>query len=113
MVDLLSDASYFEWHNYSKPKDDPVETTSDAVLRRKLRDQIDGASVVVILGGLYVSHSDWIQTEIDIAERKDKPIVGVKPWGNDSTPDAVQESADEIVNWSTTSVTSAIQDLAP
>jgi len=113
MVELLDEANRFEWHNYSKPKDAPVETTSDAVLRRKLRNQIKKASVVVILGGLYVSHSDWIQTEIDMAERRNEPIVGVRPWGNDSTPSAVRQSADKLENWNTSSITDAIRDVAP
>lgn len=113
MVNLLNNASHFRWHNYSKPKENPVQTTSDAVLRRTLRNQIKDASVVVILAGLYVSHSNWIQKEIDMAERKSKPIVGVRPWGNISTPRMVRGSADRLVNWNTSSVTDAIRDIAP
>lgn len=113
MVDLLNDASHFRWHNYSKPKENPVNTTSDSVLRRKLRSQIKNASVVVILAGLYVSHSKWIRAEIYMADRQDKPIVGVHPWGNNSTPRTVRRNADKLVNWNTSSITDAIRDVAP
>lgn len=110
MVDLLDEASNFHWNNHSVPKEDPVHAGSKAGLTQQLREQIRGTHVVLILGGLYVSHSEWIQTEIEIAiDDYDKPIIGIRPRGSQNIPSAIQEAADEIVGWNTQSVVDAIR----
>lgn len=110
MVALLDEASNFHWKNHSVPKEDPVHAGSKAGLTEQLREQIRGTHVVLILGGLYVSHSEWIQTEIEIAnDEYDKPIIGIRPWGSQKIPSAVQEAAVEIVGWNTQSVVDAIR----
>lgn len=110
LVDYLNEARGFTWENLSVPEHDPV---TDAALRRRLRDQIKPASVVIILAGLYASHSDAIQMEIDIAQSLEKPIVGVRPWGNQRTSVAVRAAADEVVGWNTQSIVDAVRRHSP
>jgi len=114
MVDLLDDANYFEYKNYSVPEDDAIDADTDEGLEEALREgQIKPASVVVVLAGLYSSYSDWIGREIRIAEEEDKAILGVEPWGSDSTSNYVERHADQMVGWNTDSVVDAIRDLSP
>lgn len=113
MVDLLNAAPNFVWRNLSVPKAKPLETSTDAELTDELKDQMRTAHVVLILGGIYVSYSKWIQEEIELATSywtTAKPIVGVRPRGSTNLPDAVNANADTIVGWKTSSVVQAIRD---
>lgn len=114
MVDLLSDANYFDFRNYSVPEEDAIDTTSDDELEDELREgQIKPSSVVIALAGLYSSYSDWIGREIRIADDEDKPILGVEPWGSENTSDYVERHADRMVGWNTDSVVEAVRDMSP
>lgn len=106
LVDYLNDASNFDWHNLSVPEHDPI---TDAEIRRQLRKQIKPSSAVLILAGMYAHHSDAINMEIDLAQYYDKPIVGIRPWGNERTPEAVTSAAAEMVGWNTSSIVDAIR----
>jgi len=113
MVNLLNNASYFKWRNYSCPEHDPAIDPSTEYGRNKLiealKNQIRPVNCVIIIGGMYASHSYWIQKEIDIALSYDKPIIGVRPRGAERMPQAVVDAADEIVNWNTDSIVGAIR----
>lgn len=108
LVNLLNEAPNFWWRNYSVPKRNPLDTTDES-LTNALKDQIRPAGIVVVLAGMYVAHSYWIQKEIDIAEDMDKPTIGVKPWGNQRVPQAVQDAAITVVGWNTDSIVEAIR----
>jgi len=114
MVDLLDDANYFEYRNYSVPEEDAIDANIDEELEEALREgQIKPASVVVVLAGLYSSYSDWIGREIRVAEDENKPILGVEPWGSDSTSNYVERHADQMAGWNTDSIVEAIRDMSP
>ena len=73
--------------------------------------QIRPAQVVIILGGMYAAHSDWIEYEISEAERMDKTIIGVKPWGQERVPLVVQNaSVCPVVGWNRASVVKAVRN---
>lgn len=64
---LLDDAYGFEYFDYSVSSDEPLDAQLPNHLRKKFRDQIRSTSVVLVLGGMYVAHSQSIQDEIEIA----------------------------------------------
>lgn len=104
---FLNEASNFSWQNLSVPKHDPILNVER--LTAELHNQMRPADVFLVLSGMYVSHSDWIQYEIEFARRIGRPIVGIKPWGNIQVPLAVQRGADEIVGWNSASIVDAIR----
>lgn len=105
----LAEIEGFEFLDYSVPRDDPLDVQSNAELRQRLRSKIKQTSAVVIISGMYASYSDWIEVEINIASDLDKPIIGVKPWGNKQMPRKVKEEADVIVGWNAQSIVDAVQ----
>lgn len=113
---LLDDADYFSYHNHSVPKDDPVHTDGTvAELEQAIKNHMAGCHVILIMAGKYSTFSDWIKKEIKIAQsgfENPKPIIGIKPWGNRQASSVVKDAADEMVNWSTKSIVSAIRDLS-
>lgn len=112
LLQMLDNASNFIYANYSVPEHDPVDANNNTKLKEELRQQIRPVEVVIILGGMYVAYSDWIQFEIDFATALSKPILGIRPWGAQVMPTAVQDAADEIVGWNTSTIVAAIRRLA-
>jgi len=113
MVELLRDYPNFRFRNYSVPEVDEIDADTEEDLEQALReDQIKPATVVIILGGMYVAHSKWIKKETILAEIEGKPILGVQPHGNEQMPNFVEDHADQIVGWRAKSVVEGIRDLA-
>lgn len=110
MVEFLYNAPMFRWRNYSVPDHDPLQLPTNTALKEQLRRQIRPVNIVLILAGMYVAHSDWIRFEIDFANAINKPMIGIRPWGQQRIPMAVQDSVDEMVGWRTESIVRAIRE---
>ena len=110
LVKMLNDAPNFKWRNYSVTKQDPLDVNNDTKLTEALKRQIGPVNCVLILAGMYVNHRKWIKKEITIAQNLNKPIVGIRPWGQQRTPIEVQQAANVMVGWNTSSIVQAIRD---
>jgi len=106
---LLDDAYGFEYYDHSVSSDDPIDAQLPNHLRSKIRDQMRSTSVVLVLAGMYVAHSDWIQEEIEMAADIGKPVIGVIPDGNDKIPNIVEEHATELVEADGSQILDAIE----
>ena len=110
LVELLDSASNFSYRNYSVPKDDPIHNARyDYQLRAAIRNQMQHASCVLVLAGVYSTYSKWINIELALARELGKRIVAIEPWGSEKTSRVVKENADVIVKWQTTSIVNAIR----
>ena len=116
LVNLLQRREYPAFKNYSVPQDDPIHKVgSDAQLRKAIRDQMAYSQVVLILAGVYATYSKWINIEIGLALKgfaKAKPIVAIKPRGNQRISQPVSAAADRIVAWNADSIVRAIREIA-
>lgn len=106
----LDDANNFEWTNYSVPVSKALDVNSKRELKQKIRNRISLCNCIIILSGMYVSYSEWIDYEIDTAIELGKPVIGVKPWGQERIPSKVQDNADVMVGWNSASVVQAVRD---
>ena len=98
--------------DYSVPKNEPIHNApSDRALRDAIYRKIARSHVVVIPTGMYVNYSKWIRKEIDGAREKNKPILGVNPWGQLRTSSVVGNVAERTVGWNKNSVVGAIWEL--
>ena len=101
--------------NYSVSKDDPIHTRGSVLqLREAIKRHIAPCHCVLMLAGVYSTHSKWINEEIAICTAqfaKKKPIVAIQPWGAEKTSQIVKASADVIVGWNTESVVAAIRQV--
>lgn len=115
LIRLLDNAPNFIYRNYSVPKDDPVHNAPNIeTLYKAIKNQIIFCNVILIMAGKYATYSKWIQREIQIAKKDyKKPIVAIRPWANEQVSSVVLESADRLVGWNTSSIVSAIRELAP
>ncbi len=108
----LENAPDFRCTDYSVPITNPLDVTSKRELAEKLDNRIMLCSCVIILSGMYEAYSEWMNFEMETAKKYDKPIIGVKPWGQERIPLDVQANADVMVGWNSASVVQAVRDYA-
>ncbi|MFM2399882.1 MAG: hypothetical protein RL341_2039 [Pseudomonadota bacterium] len=110
LVEMFNNYPNFDFRNYSVPQHDSFDTSEK--LTKKLLDQMNPSQVIIVLAGMYAAHSDWIQFEINEAVRLEKPIIGVRPWGQERVPQSIQDSAHVIHGWNVGPIVQSIRDLA-
>jgi MTH538 TIR-like domain (DUF1863) len=112
MVNLLVNRPYFEWTNYSVPENKAFVGLNATALAEQLRNQIRPVQCVIIIGGMWTNHSDWIQFEMDFTKSIGKPILGVRPRSAKVMPQAVVNAADAVVNWNSDSIVAGIRRIS-
>ena len=111
IVEWFDAEQNFSWKNCSVPSTNALSDKTTAGLKDGMTRQINPAQGVIILAGMYAAYSDWIEYEIKEAQRLDKIIIGVKPWGQEKIPTIVQDAAHIMVGWNSASVISAVREL--
>jgi hypothetical protein len=111
-INLLNNANNFKYRNYSAPKDKPLIPEGTTVPNKKILEKIENkirpVNCFLVFAGMYSSYSDWIQEEINIALNLNKPIIVIKPWGQQRTPSIFNDI--EMIGWNTDSIVKAIRD---
>jgi hypothetical protein len=102
-----------EFYDHSVPRHDPIHTNgTDKQLKEAIDAKIKGTSCILIMAGKYSTYSKWINKEIEIAKAYNKPIIAIRPWAALQASTIVQNNADEIVNWQSSSIANAIKKWA-
>ena len=108
---LLETRGYFNVEFLEVTPDKKFNSNNVYYLHACVRPLIEKADIVIGIAGVYASHSEWMQWELDTAQENDIPILGVIPWGQERVSKAVQDRADQIVRWNTESIVEAIRNL--
>jgi len=109
MVNLLKNRPYFTFSNYSVPETKAFGPMAANKMKDELRGQINPVNCVIIIGGMWANHSDWIKFEMDYAKSINKPILGVRPRGAQMMPLAVSNASNMVVNWTADSIVAGIR----
>ena len=96
---------------------DPVDSENPDYIKRKIREQMSGTSVTVVLIGKETANSEWQAMEIDDSLKKEKPngIVAILLEGVSSPPQdspvgkALDEAGAEIIEWNAHEFSDAIE----
>lgn len=112
LVTTLRNSSCFSCYDYSINADKSLTSkrVPSSQIYQSLEEQIKHASVVLVLLGMYAAYHDWIQTEVDIAVRLGKPVIGIKPWGQERLPQEIVPKCDKIVGWNGPSIIDSIRE---
>ena len=112
LVKFFNEYPNFHWVDYSVPKNDPTHNaTNDKALYQAIKNQMQVVNCVVMLAGVYSTHSKWINKEIEIAKNVfSKPLIAVEPWASEKTSKIVKDNADAIVKWQSSSIVAAIRN---
>ena len=79
------------------------------VFKPKFEKQMLLSNTIFKIAGIYASHSEWMQWELNKAEELNVPIIGVIPRGKERVSRIVQEKAKTVVKWNTESIVAAIR----
>lgn len=112
LENLLRGYPYFSFRNYSVPKQDPLDIYGrnyKSRLRTEIEEQMKPCNAVIVIAGKYVSYSDSIDMELDIAISMNKPIIAIEPWGSTMTSQRAKNVADIVVGWNAASIVDAIR----
>lgn len=87
LVKFFNEYPNFHWVDYSVPKNDPIHNApNDKALYQAIKNQMQVVNCVVMLAGVYSTHSKWINKEIEIAKNVfSKPLIAVEPWASEKT----------------------------
>lgn len=83
----------------------------DYIKNEIIRPKMEWAGTVIVLVGKETSKSDWVNWEIEQAEKLGKQIVGVwvKGSSNYEIPDALMKLGESLVTWNANEIDSALQ----
>lgn len=109
LKNLLEAKKYFNVEFKEVTKEEPINSTNAPYIKRVLSSKIENADIVIGLAGIYASHSDWMEWELDKALAHKTPIIGVIPWGQQKVSATVTSRSIEDVRWNTDSIVEAIR----
>ncbi|WP_040604241.1 TIR domain-containing protein [Sagittula stellata] len=111
MVNLLNNCPYFNFTNYSVPETKAFGLMAQYKMKDELQDQIWPVNCVIIIGGMWANHSDWIKFKMDFAKSINKPVLGVRPRGAQVMPVAVTLASNLVVSWNSDSIVAGIRQI--
>jgi hypothetical protein len=79
----------------------PVESEDPQYIRSKIREQLNGTSVTVVLIGQNTASSEWVDYEIRASMERGNGVIGIHLKGaeNAETPPALNEVGGQVVDW--------------
>lgn len=98
---LLSYAENVNLKFYGRHLLDPVDSKDPAYIERKVKEQIAGSSVTVVLIGKETADSDWVDREIQWSLEKRPPngIVGIRLDPSVEIPEGLRAAGAERLDW--------------
>lgn len=108
LVHLLSRNDTLPYYNHSVPENNKIEGSKKHI-NTKVEQKIKTSSALVVVASNHASHRPFIEKEIKIAKKYNKPIIAVKPRGQQKVSKVVTENASAIVGWRKKSIQLAIR----
>lgn len=108
LTNLLNARGYYNFEFTEFRKHNSVDSINTEYIKKRIRENILDSNVVLAIAAVSSSYSDWIEYELRKAKEYGVKIIGIKPYGNSYVSSVVSEYAEEIVNWNTESIVSAI-----
>ena len=109
---LLDSRNYFFYEPNEATKEEPINSENAKYIKSVLKKRIENSNIVLALAGIYASHSDWMQWEIETAKELGIPIVGIIPRGQERISRVVFDNSIVNVRWNTESIVQAIREYA-
>jgi hypothetical protein len=99
---------------------DPVDSSNESYIRGKIKEQLTGSSVTVVLIGKETCNSEWVRWEIEQSLEKDRPngILAIRLDDDAKLPEgcpvgsALDAAGAEIIDWDPHKFQAAIERAA-
>lgn len=107
---LLKEKDYV-LKNSSIDNTKPNQASDPDYIKSMLRQRIDWAGVVIVLIGQKTHTRDWVDWEIEEANRQGKRIVGIHVYDESDAdvPEALEKYGDALVGWNSEKIIDAIE----
>jgi hypothetical protein len=106
---LLNERGYFNVTFLEATKKTPIDSENAVYVKTVLKARIVQSDIVLVLAGVYATHSDWMIWELETAKANNIPIVGVIPRGQERISTEVYTRSIVDVRWNTESIVDAIR----
>lgn len=67
LQNLLNERGYFNVEFKEVTKGEPINSDNADYIKQSLKNKINNSNIVLGLAGIYASHSDWMEWELDKA----------------------------------------------
>jgi len=106
---LLNSRSYFPAEYTQIEKSCPVESDNAGVIKSNITKYLKESDVLLAISGVYASHSEWMQWEMDKAKELGLNVIGVIPRGQEYVSHEVFNRSAVDVHWNADSIVDAIR----
>ncbi|MCJ7558362.1 MAG: TIR domain-containing protein [Gammaproteobacteria bacterium] len=107
LLEYLESTGNFYYSNCSAPDQNPG--TDMETQRACLRGEIEKSEVVIFLSGLFATHGNWMDFQLNAARAMKKPIIALPPFGGEGVPEILADKASEIAEWNPRSIEDSIR----
>jgi len=117
LSNLLDKTKGVAWRNFSLPWHDPAMNPNSKIggqfIRSFLETQIIPSHAVVLLTSVYLIPSArlWFELEVEMAQKHNKPIVGLPLNEETLIPDDVSRFCDACCSWDSSEIFSTIDQV--
>ncbi len=110
LKNLLSNNGYI-LKNSSIDSTKPNQASNEDYIKQLLRDRMKWAGTAIVLIGKDTHTREWVNWEIELANRLGKTIVGVFIQGatDSDIPEAFEKYGDALVGWNSGKIIDAIE----
>src|SRR5262249_27871917 len=84
----------------------PVDSENEGYVTQKVKEQLNGTSVTVVLLGHETADSDWVKREVEWSVEKSNGVLAIKlyddvpnPSLNSPVGEALHNAGAEIIDW--------------
>lgn len=106
---LLDSRGYFPAEYTQIEKDCPINSEQARVVKANITKRLEQSDVVLAIAGIFASHSDWMQWEMDKAKELGLNVIGVVPRGQEHISHEVYKRSVIDVRWNADSIVDAIR----
>lgn len=89
-----------------------VDSEKPDYIRQKIREQLKGSSVTVVLIGRDTCKSEWVQFEVEESLAANKGVLGICLEEGVTVPDSLIDCGAEVIPWNPASFGEAIERAA-
>lgn len=108
------DESDINWTNMSQIVTyNPHNQSFNNEVGHLLENKIKNSSLLILVLDMYNAKENkfWINKEVEIAQKYNKPILATENWNHEDLPTQIHDAPDKYVNWQRDDVLSGIKEL--
>lgn len=109
LKNLINSRDYFPAEYTQIERSCPINSDRAAVVKANITKRLEVSDVVLAIAGVFASHSDWMQWEMDKAKELGLKVIGIIPRGQERISQEVYKRSVIDVRWNADSIVDAIR----